>query len=76
MSAFQADGSFKNILHKHFQIGFIFILDDVDNRCNVFHCHISSVMRRPSSMEEAKLFSVDVALERFRNQRKIMFQFL
>lgn len=36
----------------------------------------SRATRRPSSTEEAELFALEVALQRFRNERQIMFQLL
>lgn len=71
-----SDSSFQNLPDKHSQIGFIFTLADKHDKTNIFHWHSSRATRRPTSTEEAELFALDVALQRLRNQRKIVFQLL
>lgn len=70
------DGSLENLPDKLSQIGFLFVLIDGDNRCTIFHWHTSRATRRQSSTEEAELFSLHLALQRFRKQCQIMFQLL
>lgn len=68
--------SFLNLPEKHSQIGFVFVLADGNDKNNLSDWYRSCASRWPASTEEAKLLSLDIALNRLQNQRKIVFQLL
>lgn len=71
-----SDGSFQILPYKHSQVGFVFVLADGHERCNLFQCHSSRATRRPASSEEPELLSLDISLHWLRSQRHIMMQLL
>lgn len=71
-----SDGSYQNLPDKHSQIGFIICISDKDDNCNITHWHSSRASRRPTSTDESELFALDLALNRLRSHRKIIFQLL
>lgn len=64
----------QNLSDKHSQTGFIFIFSDGDNPCNIFIGIVVAQRIEYNSKEEAEIFALDVALQRFRIQHQIMFQ--